>query len=372
MRLAIAFPLFCGSVFGQMLGLVSPGPGTVHTTTTGGGATCTPRTGYSHCRALTIASGQTGGTTLTNFPVVIQTGPSTPIMLGPSVNSTCSNVAFTTDAIGATLTPWEVEACPNTGAILAHVLSPSITDAGGFLYVHYGGTTTGENTGANGPTHVWDSSYVGVWHLATTAAPNSTATTGVNGTNNGCTNTTGELDGAITCASNPATYISVGSGNAVNTAMNSNTYTVTAWINGTTGAAENNFFGHRGSAHARCIVLYGNSKTLALLQEEVATAGQSAANTAPIDGNWHLVQWTNNGTSYAVMFDNVSIMSGNYTWSGSYAGEYDISDHQNTTGFNGSLDEVRVSSIVRPAGWLTAEFLNQKSGSTFLTWGPEI
>lgn len=33
MRLAIAFLLFCSSVFGQMLGLVSPGPGAFHTTT---------------------------------------------------------------------------------------------------------------------------------------------------------------------------------------------------------------------------------------------------------------------------------------------------------------------------------------------------
>jgi hypothetical protein len=34
---------------------------------------------------------------------------------------------------------------------------------------------------------------------------------------------------------------------------------------------------------------------------------------------------------------------------------------------SGKLDEVRFSNVARPAGWGTASYNNQKSGSTFIT-----
>ena len=44
-----------------------------------------------------------------------------------------------------------------------------------------------------------------------------------------------------------------------------------------------------------------------------------------------------------------------------------------STRFAGAMDEVRLSTgIARSAGWTTAEYNNQKSGSTFVAVGVEI
>ena len=43
----------------------------------------------------------------------------------------------------------------------------------------------------------------------------------------------------------------------------------------------------------------------------------------------------------------------------------------NTYVLNGNIDEVRVTKIARPVGWLTTEFNNQNNPSTFYSVGPE-
>jgi hypothetical protein len=42
-----------------------------------------------------------------------------------------------------------------------------------------------------------------------------------------------------------------------------------------------------------------------------------------------------------------------------------------TCGLNGTLDEVRLSSTERSAGWVATEFANQKEPATFYTVGSE-
>jgi hypothetical protein len=40
-------------------------------------------------------------------------------------------------------------------------------------------------------------------------------------------------------------------------------------------------------------------------------------------------------------------------------------------GINGIVDEVRISSALRSAGWINAEYANQSSPETFYQVGPE-
>jgi hypothetical protein len=46
-------------------------------------------------------------------------------------------------------------------------------------------------------------------------------------------------------------------------------------------------------------------------------------------------------------------------------------NNANTRLFNGSIDEIRVSSIARSSSWISTEYANQNSPSTFYTIGTE-
>ena len=88
-----------------------PGPGGEGATSSVG---CTPASGYSYCRQLTVNGSQVGGSTLTNFGVLVNA------TLGGSriQNSNCYDAIFTSDSGGTTLIPWEMEECTQgTGAI---------------------------------------------------------------------------------------------------------------------------------------------------------------------------------------------------------------------------------------------------------------
>ena len=88
----------------------------------GGGAACTPASGYSHCRMLTIDHLQVPSTQ-TNFPVVAR------VSLGASriQNSLCYDFIVTSDTSGATPIPWK-----STHAIRVRAIYQS-----GFWWLRY-------------------------------------------------------------------------------------------------------------------------------------------------------------------------------------------------------------------------------------------
>lgn len=51
-------------------------------------------------------------------------------------------------------------------------------------------------------------------------------------------------------------------------------------------------------------------------------------------------------------------------------GGFESEDHsEDHTHLNGSLDEIRLSNVARSASWITAEYNNQSSPSTFYSVG---
>ena len=103
-------------------------------------------------------------------------------------NVTSSNgydIIFTSDAAGTDILPFEQESYnPTTGAVNYWVQIPMVrhtTDT--MFYMFYGNSAV--KSDLSNKTGVWDSNYVGVWHLPNGSglSPNESTTNENNGTN---------------------------------------------------------------------------------------------------------------------------------------------------------------------------------------------
>jgi hypothetical protein len=274
-----------------------PGPGP---SSSAGGTPCTKRSGYIHCRAITIAGGQTGGSTLVNFPVATQTSTGTYILLGSSVNSTCTNVAFTTDSGGTTLTPWEIEDCPNNGTVLVHFLAPSVPSAGTTFYVSYGGTTTGENTGSYAPANVWDSSFGPVYHFKGSLGLTD-STGGTTAVNSGASAGAGELDGGASFTPGTSENISGHQWSAYSA------FTVSYWVQFATVAGYQFMAVQQSDSSYQCflVMLYNTSLLRTALNTTSSGFVAVYGTTTLTAGPWYHVAVVYDGTNATTYLNGV-------------------------------------------------------------------
>jgi hypothetical protein len=334
------------------------------------GPACTPMTGYAHCRGLTIDHTQVGGSTLTNFPVLVAA------TLGSSKlqNASCFDKVYTSNSGGTTLIPWEIESCnQGTGAIVDWVLCASCSSsADTVLYVSYGnsGISTAQNTGANGPAHVWDSNFVTVLHLAAVAG-NVSGLDSTSNANNGAVTSTSTTPGQI---AGGARFAAANSSTIANTStsgmpVGSNAaFTLSMWIKAPAAAWLDVFGGFGGTGNPRAIFAYGGG-------------GGNDVNLWDGSGNYDL------GVTYTGSWELITFTYGSTTLTG-YINGLVVSTPQ-THGFNNGLqqyalnishwhsatfagDEFRISTVARAAGWVLAEYNNQKASSTFVTVGSEV
>jgi hypothetical protein len=339
--------------------------------------TCTPVSGYAYCRVLTIDHTQVGGSTLTNFPVVTQNG-STAMTLGTSRirNSNCYDVVFTSDSGGTTLVPWEVESCTQgTGAVIAWVLCPacsSSADTG--LYVSYGNASisSAQNTGANGPTHVWDSNYGPVYHLGSLSLADSTSG-GVTATNSGATSGPGEIDGAAVF--NAATAHLTGHQWAAYSM-----FTLAYWVNWSSVSGYQYMVSDSNGYGSGLVSLLYNSPQIRTYTTTTAGTNLAIGATTVAAGAWYHIAIVYDGTHVTTYVNGVqdsqylatgtiSFTAGNPERIGSnpvvVGGGVDVDTE-------GTIDEYEFSTTARSLGWITSQYNNQKGGSTFLRVGAEI
>ena len=348
-----------------------PGPGGMVTTTSGSGSsgTCTPTTGYAHCRPLTINHTQVGGSTLSNFAVLVNGS------LGPSriQNTNCYDVAFTSDSGGASLIPWEIETCSSsTGAIISWVGVSSISaSADTTFYVSYDNASlsTAQNTGSLSPSHVWNSNYAMVQHLAngSSLSLSDSTSNGNNGTNTGSASaTTGQIDGAARF-NGTSQYATVASSASMKP---TSAITVSMWVSCAgcvSGTAQGYVLDTDGDGAGLTIQVYNNGLFF--------TLGGVIHNYQPGymagDTNWHYLVCTYSGSTAAVYLDGSSQGSTSATGSIGWSGAA-LKIGTGAIYFNGSVDELRISNTAGTSNQITAEFNNQKSGSTFLAMGAEV
>ncbi|MGB2629886.1 MAG: DUF2341 domain-containing protein, partial [Candidatus Omnitrophota bacterium] len=324
---------------------------------------------------------------LTDFPILfsVTDGDLATVANGGDVaNANGYDIIFT-DANGTRL-DHEIESYdPVSGQIVAWIKVPAVSaGADTVIYMKYGNddiTTSQENISG-----VWDSSFVGVWHMDETSglvydstSYNNDGTVFAFALGEVNRSETGKIDGAndldlASYPNDPAYILMTDSGSLDITGE----LTISAWINAD------------DLTNSRTIVAKGASLTS--VNYALSTNGTEAqfgfynggnrtyvTSSAGIStGTWYYVAATyddaansvkvyvndtnklDTSSTYSLIADNGNLNVSTYTYAP--AGVY---------GFKGSIDEVRISNTDRSAGWLETEFNNQTSPAIFHSQGGE-
>lgn len=330
--------------------------------------------GWNNRKKITIDHTKVGSGTENeiNFPVLISlTGLS-------GINANGTDIRFTSDD-GGTYLAREIESY-SSGTLTAWVKIPTLSyQYDTVIYMYYGNASATEPAADStyGKNNVWDANFKGVWHLGETGT-NPTVNDSTSNANNSTTNlsdptTSGKINGATAFITANSDYINTGSGVGKPAA-----YTIGAWI-------KPSAYGHTG------LVLGGNQDSATTIwgifarqggnvevwvtngaTYQVGNTGQvwGAASyptgawtyiTATVDGSF--IKYYKNGTQVGSDIPQTATNSGTAT-------NVIIGANAGTAYFlDGSIDETRISSTARSAGWIATEYANQNSPSTFYTAG---
>ncbi|HTR34899.1 MAG TPA: DUF2341 domain-containing protein, partial [Bryobacteraceae bacterium] len=342
---------------------------------------------WTNRKTLTINSALVSGSSnLVNFPVLVSvTDPNLMSLAnGGSVGNSNGNDILFTASDGATKLNHEIESYnPGTGQLIAWVQVPAVSPVSAtVLYIYYGNPSASNQ---QNPTGVWDSSYAGVWHFpsgATLGLQDSTS----NGDNglpmNDPIATSGEIAGAVQF-SGSSSYVNVGKLNQTGD------LTISAWVN-------TNFISHITNSDDQGIVaksLWGgdasgdfvlkirrttvnNGIFFARVNGASPQVYDTSYNTSLSTGTWYYVAATYSAasTTGTIYVNGASGASGNLGAAMStnahavLIGMQEINLHEP---FSGAIDEVRISNTPRSADWITTEYNNQSSPSTFLVEGTQ-
>ena len=308
---------------------------------------------------------------LTNFPVRIYINGDTQI--GAVCKANGDDLRFTSSD-GSTLLYAEKDGFSVTGGsatgnfwVQVPVVSHS---ADTVIYVYYG------NSGASAqssPSSVWDANFAAVWHLpdGSSLTANDSKSTN-NGTITSTTAGAGMVNGAGVFSGSPS-KITCGNNSSLNP---TSALTISAWVN--VGAVTNyHTVVSRWQGTHPYILDIGSGGIVALdinNDSAVASGGTNVLNS------WHFVTGTYDKTgtnNLKIYVDGLSDGTPiNYTASLTTSGANTVigTNVEGPTGrtANGSIDEVRISNIARPAEWIKFEYHNIVDTGNCLTFGSDV
>lgn len=359
-------------------------PGTAVITASSGGVsaadtitvrrpTVTPTGGYRRSKQFTIDHTQVGGSDLADFTVLVKiTDPEfATVAYGGHINNLVeggyspADFVFSATQDGRSVLDFKIiiyEA--STGTIWAWVHLPSVSSIfDTAFYAAYDDPSVTVSLGDNIHTFA---AYQGVYMMeggfGIDSSPN-----GLHGTVTDATATPGQIEDALAFTLS-ASRLETTTNAAL--AITSNG-TLSAWINPSDWSASNaTIFKKNGN-----YILRGEGTNLVAYYWD-GTNLLTASCALPSTGSWHKVDLVIAANAIAaIRIDNVSqtLTPGNL---GAFARDAsqmltignEPSPPNFLEAFVGSIDHATIAATVaRTAGWLTAEYNNQKSGSTFVT-----
>ena len=290
---------------------------------------------------------------------------------GNVTSSSGFDIVFTSDAGCTTVLPFEIDNYDgSSGAVAFWVQIASLShtvDTVIYLCYDNSAVTTSQENAAT----VW-SSYAGVWHAnavgGVTALVDSTGANSMPGAGSGTiTEVTGQIGKAFSYPGSPINSKSsptgLPSGNGART--------LSLWFKmaGTSGGSYA-LFGWGAFATGQRWQPYYNSNRLiqdiggneVLFNWTFDTNWHYLATTLPASGNLNQALMYLDGSAQTLTLETATV---NTTNSSVQAAQ--LVGSSGTFLLNGILDEIRVSSSVRPADWIATEYNNQNSPSTFYT-----
>jgi hypothetical protein len=342
--------------------------------------------GWAYRKKITINPEKVSGG-LSNFPMLFSR---TDLDLratasgGHVASTTGGDILFTDE--NDNKIPHEIEKYTSTtGELVAWVNVPFLSSTSTRdIYIYYGNSTVTANQ--ENPTGVWDSNYFGVWHLPNgSSLSGANSVTGLAGTlQNGVTAGTGYIDGAgsFDGTNDRIDHTNIGD-------LNAGAVTLSAWIN--TDSTTTNQYIFTGQNSGNTI------STLILWIPGGFTAGSyeltySFTTDPPLfkrspdsvlsAGTWYYLVVTHDGShsvANASLYRN-GVAETSFATTGDGTGSDTNSSGTNVIGgrtfddtrnFDGLIDEVRASTVIRPAEWIATEYNNQVAPNTFYSYSGE-
>ncbi|MFN3692835.1 MAG: DUF2341 domain-containing protein [Candidatus Paceibacteria bacterium] len=320
--------------------------------------------------AITISASQVAET-VTDFPVYVDLAT-----LGSAffagVKSDGSDIRVTTSD-GVTEVPYELVSI-NTGSLSGelHFKAPTISNVTNTtFYIYYGNSAASAYavTDPFGRNNVWTNGYLAVYHLdesPTASAPQYVGSTGsTTGTSNNM-----EVGDRVTAQVGRGQSID-GTNEFIQTtfaaSMATSTWSVWMRPNGAQSAYDGVVFS-RGAVTTG-LGINGTAGNLGYhWNDTVATYGWNGAPTY-LQNQWFMAALVVNPTTATIyrFATSGSASSSNSTTHASSTIN-DLKFGQDDAGgrfFSGIIDEIRLSNVARTNGWLTTEYNNQISASTF-------
>lgn len=334
-------------------------------------------------RVLDIDDARVIGGPHTDFPVLVSiTAPwlRTVANGGSVARADGFDIHFSSDQGGTMQLAHEVERyAADTGTLIAWVKLPALA-ATSVLYLHYGDpalTADPQNVHA-----VWSGGYEAVFHLdaiADSVGKNTQVSSATSGAGTGSIAAAVQFDGADD-------NIDMGSATAIDELF-AGGGTAEGWFFAETwGEAQHGRLFDKGHVSGWSLWVNNDERAASVgFLHGTASGGwgywNTAANTASLNA-WHHVAVVYNKASSAN--DPVFYIDGNLVTSAllDVPSGTMVSDGAQTLrsgnsagldrAFDGRLDELRLSSSVRSAGWITTAYKNQAEPAMFFAIGPEL
>lgn len=351
------------------------------------GTNCTPASGYSFCRSITIDHTKVGTVDSSNFAVLIcgnsvSTACSSDTSYWKTVgnggklqSASCFDVIYTSDITGATAIAFEAvpvvtaQNCnTTTGAgehwVLVGTLSHT-TDT--VIYTSYGKASI--TTDQSNKTGTWNSNYQGVYHLhnGTTLAVTDSTSNAKTLTNNGSvTAVAGQIDGGAGYAGAGKLTLAAG---ILDPTIAGATYS--GWINASDVTTIQIILANVTGSSNRDHVNIGTGALRCGHYNGTTTFPASGVITTGL----HHFTCVYDGTSTVTAYLDGALQVDNGAPAGNSNAGFSIGSRSGTatqTFFAGPMvDEVRALNAPMTASWITATYNNQSAPSTFFTIGAE-
>ncbi len=210
-----------------------------------------------------------------------------------------------------------------------------------------------------------DTNYAGVWHLpngTTLFAADSTAN-GRNGTIGSPVATAGEIGGG-------ASFNGASGSIAFNPITNlAQTYTAEFWIN---SSFPNAYMSVLGGSSGFNDIYFDNGHNVLGVDNGTSFSAYSTATVSGLNvpsNTWTSLAVTRSGSSISVYKNGALVGTGTFSTPYNAANFAEMGNAAGINYYGGKLDEVKISSSVRPAAWIQTEYSNQSSPSAFLNVG---
>ncbi len=337
---------------------------------------------FTYYKSLTLSEAQSGTADSTDWPLAICLDGNVQAADTQLKDTNNSGVCrpdgfdirpYSDAALTSPLTYQLVSYDGATGKVEMHVKIPTLsTTTDTVIYLAYGDASLSSDGSSTG---TWNSNFLGVYHFKDGTTLNyADATSGGWGAfsaNAGTpTAAAGNMDGGIglTSGNNAVT-----AGAASVAAMS-----MSVWVKATARSGYQTLLSHyQNSVHAFQYQQYfsNNGKLAVYLYATGGVSFDASGATTMTDGVWYHVGWsysTSDGLRGYIngVQEQTAAANGNLATGTSPRCTIGF-NNVNGENFAGTLDEARVSNVVRPVSWFLADYNSQKASSTFITWGTQ-